>query len=273
VAELTNLMGSEFFGVSSIQHNYFPPSAEPDAPWSLNCVRSLGRARVIKYGDTTDIDIVVTQPRSTCVTYERLDEEQERARSLLRARRKLVDAVRCLRANRILTLTSEECITDRDIFLWCVRKFVRLMKQRHKEWKCVYALELQKRGAWHAHLAVVGMQYADEASALWASILEEERKGQYHLGGILTGKRAAGYISKYIGKDLPEGERPRYGHHYGRSRGLTPESEIYNLINSTIGDLEAWALATFDSLGLKVQTFSRRCSKAPYWLYSTTFRC
>ena len=259
--------------MSSIPHNYFPPSVTPDAPWSNRCVRSLARAEIRRYGAGKDIDVRVRQVASSVKSYIRLDADAEGVRSLHRARRKLCDAVRCLKANRIVTLTSQAVIADHTEFLWCVRKFVRVMKQRHPEWKCVYTLELQKRGAWHAHLAVVGMQYAGEASQLWADIIEEERMGQYHLGGLLTGPKAAGYISKYIGKDLPEGERPRYGHHYGRSRGLTPDVEVFDLHNASQADLEAWALAVFDGMGLPIREFHRWHSGAPYWLHSAEFRC
>ena len=259
--------------MSSIQHNYFPPSQCADAPWSNRVARSLARAEIRRFGDSRDIDIHVCQRASSVHTYVRADADAEGVRSLHRARRKLFDAVRCLKANRIVTLTSQEVISDRDEFVRCVRAFIRHMKQRHKEWKCVYSLELQKRGAWHAHLAVVGMQYAGEASELWARILEEDRMGQYHLGGMLTGPKAAGYISKYIGKDLPEGERPRYGHHYGRSRGLTPEVERFELLNATQADLEAWAMRVFDGMELPIREFHRWHSGAPYWLHSAVFRC
>lgn len=257
--------------MSSIPHNYFPPKTPAEAPWADRCSRP-SYGKIIDYGNG-DFDVSVEQRPSTVPSFERVDSEAERERSLRRAKCKLIDAVRCLRANRIVTLTSEACITDRAEFAACVRLFIRRMRLHHKEWKCVYALELQKRGAWHAHLAVTGFQYAEEASALWCAILGEERKGQYDLGGVLVGRRAAGYISKYIGKDFPEGERPRYGHHYGRSRGLTPLVDNFQIHNATYREIEDWALGIFESRGARVAEFSRSCSGAPYFTRRARFRC
>jgi len=211
--------------------------------------------------------------RRLYMVYERRSPEEERQRSTTRARIKLRDAIMCLGADRILTCTTRRCITDPVEFNLYLAKFIRRMPSLVPGWKCVAALELQERGAIHAHLAVRGFQNIAKARLLWAKIIGEEPAGQLDLSNPFDCVEHAFYIVKYVGKDLGEFERPRYGHHYKRCRGLKPIVEEVVLTSMNVVEVERQCQLLIENHGYKVRSSFREVTSHPYWLRRGSFRC
>ena len=131
-----------------------------------------------------------------------LRKSQQRAR--IQVRRKLMS----FDADRMLTLTFKENLTDIDDAWKVFKYFNKLMKFRYRDkWAYVAVPEFQKRGAVHFHLAVSGFYSVSTIRRLWLRAC-----GQY-LGNIdITSprkfgknswnpKRLSNYLSKYMTKN------------------------------------------------------------------------
>lgn len=139
-----------------------------------------------------------------------------RERSARRARtavRRLVKA-KCL--DTMLTLTYRENVTDRAVIARHLDIVIKRIRRVIPGFQYVAVFERQKRGAWHAHLAVERIQSHylhkgtlvrsyDLLRAIWRAVVGE-------LGGNVdvsrskaarrSSARIAAYLSKYIGKGL-----------------------------------------------------------------------
>ena len=139
-----------------------------------------------------------------------------RERSARRARtavRRLVKA-KCL--DTMLTLTYRENVTDRAVIARHLDLVIKRIRREIPGFQYVAVFERQKRGAWHAHLAVERIQSHylhkgtlvrsyDLLRAIWRAVVGE-------LGGNVdvsrskaarrSSARIAAYLSKYIGKGL-----------------------------------------------------------------------
>jgi len=141
----------------------------------------------------------------------RIRKEANAARAATRARRTLRHAVKQLGLDRMLTFTTRECITDRDKFLARWERFLRLVadaKGRHwLKYQCV--LELQKRGAYHAHVAVRGFKDILFLRHCWVKALGggvgKDSPGTVNVrrwDGALPRRKLIAYMCKYMGKDV-----------------------------------------------------------------------
>lgn len=140
--------------------------------------------------------------------------EKSKKRAATQVRRKCLT----FQADRLLTLTFRENVTDIDEAWRVFDYFRKLMKWRYRDhFKYVVAPEFQKRGAVHFHLAVQGYYHANTVRRLW------HRAAASHGGNIdITSPRRiklnnwtpaaiAGYLTKYIRKDeTTEFNRRRY---------------------------------------------------------------
>lgn len=164
---------------------------------------------------------------------------KDRERATRRARSKVRRRCKHQGLIEILTLTYRENQTDRarmardlDVFLKRVRRVI-------PNFEYVAVFERQKRGAWHAHLAVrrvlplyvVGsgkhqkmVKSFDLLRSMWRGVVGADN------GNIDVSKRRkqrwspakiAGYISKYIGKSF--GDNPKHENSYSASNGSMPE--------------------------------------------------
>lgn len=139
-----------------------------------------------------------------------------RERSARRARtavRRLVKA-KCL--DTMLTLTYRENVTDRAVIARHLDLVIKRIRRVIPGFQYVAVFERQKRGAWHAHLAVERIQSHylhkgtlvrsyDLLRAIWRAVVGD-------LGGNVdvsrskaarrSSARIAAYLSKYIGKGL-----------------------------------------------------------------------
>ncbi|MCA3187160.1 MULTISPECIES: hypothetical protein [unclassified Cupriavidus] len=140
-------------------------------------------------------------------------------------------------ADRMLTLSTRECITDLDKFAALFDAFRRGMR-KHREFEYVAVPERQKRGAWHLHIAVHGKTALRLAIAVWNRVLGGKGNGYCHIrnpgrsdskrnnGKQWEGHRLAAYISKYISKDVSEHELN--SKRYWTSRGIVvPEKATW----------------------------------------------
>src|SRR5665647_193685 len=136
-------------------------------------------------------------------------------RSTRRARTKVRRLCKAKGLTTMLTLTYQENMLDRgrmardfDVFIKRVRRVVEGM-----EYVCVF--ERQKRGSWHAHIAVPRiLSHYHHSGALVRSydLLRSMWRGVIGAGGNVdvsrnkrvgrSSSKLAGYLSKYIGKDL-----------------------------------------------------------------------
>lgn len=176
--------------------------------------------------------LVVRQVPSTLPNFQApLSEEESRQRSLVRAQVNVKDRILSLGADRMLTLTYRSNMQDRPASREHLRAFMLAMKRVYPTFKCVACVERQQRGALHWHVAIRGWLDVNLGRRLWCEIIGEPEAGQFNITKRVRDPRHLFYVAKYIGKDMLEGERPRYGHHYVTSRGLAFDIEKRLLFN------------------------------------------
>lgn len=170
------------------------------------------------------------------------DDKEARATSVKSAAKRAKQNVRLrcktARVTHMITLTTRECITDLERFLKLWRHFRELMG-RHSEFHYIAVPELQKRGAWHMHVAVSGRVGLNLARRAWLKVVGGRGKGYCHIRnpqGAHFGKQwkldaLASYIAKYIGKDVADARFNKKK--YYTSRGINvPEAVVYAIENS-----------------------------------------
>lgn len=123
-----------------------------------------------------------------------------------RARKTVRHKLMMMQADRMLTLTYRENMTDLEIGWKHFKKFSALMKWRFKErWTYVCVPEYQKRGAIHFHLAISGFYPVDTVRKLWRQVVGEGNIDITSPAKIKRNswnpRRIAGYLSKYISKN------------------------------------------------------------------------
>lgn len=191
-------------------------------------------------------------------------EAERKAANLERAAKRAKIRVRhlCKAAgiDTLLTLTYAENMTDWALLKRHMKEFNRRMAKLIPGWFYVAAFERQKRGAWHAHMAVHRLPPELEAKngvkvksfnvirAVWRAVTGE-------LGGNIdvqsrkrNSKRApskiASYLSKYMTKAFAEGEP--WSNRFSSSRGVTvPKPERMRFTGYSLLDM---AKVVFDDL-------------------------
>ncbi|MDB0564657.1 Rep protein [Ralstonia solanacearum] len=173
---------------------------------------------------------------------ENEDDKEARAASVKSAAKRAKQNVRLrcktARVTHMITLTTRECITDLDRFLGLWDAFRRAMA-RYSQFHYIAVPELQKRGAWHMHVAVSGRVALNLARRVWLKVVGGRGKGYCHIRnpqGAHFGKQwkldaLASYVAKYIGKDIAETRFNKKK--YYTSRGINvPEAVVYAIENS-----------------------------------------
>lgn len=142
---------------------------------------------------------------------EVLSRSQRRARTQIR--RKCLS----LQADRMLTLTFRENLTDIDAALKVFKYFSKLMRWRYGDrYKYVGVPEYQKRGAVHFHLALSGYFDVVVVRELWRRAIGGEgnvdmTSPRRNNKNSWNPKRVANYLAKYVGKnDSVDFNRKRY---------------------------------------------------------------
>jgi hypothetical protein len=138
-------------------------------------------------------------------------------KSLMRTRIAIRRRVLSMQADRMLTLTFRENVTDVNEAWGCLHYFVKLMRTTFDNFQYVAVPELQKRGAVHFHLAVRGFYPVKLLRKYWLRAVGK-RLGNIDLTSPRTAdktswnpKRVSNYISKYITKtDIVAFNKRRY---------------------------------------------------------------
>lgn len=125
------------------------------------------------------------------------------SRSRTNIRRKTI----AMNADRLLTLTFRENVTDPDEAWECFKVFCKLMRFRYRDrFQYVAVPEEQKRGAIHFHLALSGYYGVNAVRRFWLKACGD-RQGNIDITSphkfgkkSWNPRRIARYISKYISK-------------------------------------------------------------------------
>jgi hypothetical protein len=158
-----------------------------------------------------------------------IEQVEDYARSATRAQstvRRLIQAA-CL--DHMLTLTYRENRIDARQCDADLTRFLRLVRDNlQSDYPYVAVFERQKRGAGHWHLAVAGRQNVSLLRTLWRKVVGEGNidvrswSGRGRSGECSA--RLAGYLSKYISKDI--NQRPETPHRYRRSRNIVVQETV-----------------------------------------------
>lgn len=158
--------------------------------------------------------------------------DQERADNQQRASRRAAGQIRrdllTIAADRMLTLTYRENMTDRGRAVADLARFNRAMKTRYEHWASVSVMEWQARGSAHFHLGVAGFYPVEEVRSVWRSIIGE---GNIDIAFRPDGRgnqfsKLAAYMAKYLTKDLDQGRKPGE-HRYFRCQVPDHPTETY----------------------------------------------
>jgi hypothetical protein len=191
-----------------------------------------------------------------------------RERSARRAKTQVRRLIKSKNLDTMLTLTYRENMTDRaqiardfDVFMKRIRRiFPRF------EYVCVF--EEQKRGAWHAHIAVQRVQSHylhkgtlvksyDLLRAVWRAVVGQGNvdisKARRHSQRNIA--RLASYLSKYLSKTFDAGG---VGDSYRASGKALPKPVV---LRSLATDLSS---ASIDLLGLLFQFYKVRTFHSAY---------
>ena len=165
-------------------------------------------------------------------------------RSNRRAKRDLRHKILMLEADRLLTLTIRDNITDRDIAYQYLRKWTRMIKRVMPSFQWVAVLEFQKRGAFHWHLAIRGHRNVNVLRFYWWKVVGEgmgnvditkPRRGT----GQWKRSKLAFYLAKYIGKDIDH--QLANTKRYSSSQGIAkPDRTTYYM---ALGDSPGWIVS------------------------------
>lgn len=159
------------------------------------------------------------------------EKEDNWSRAVRRARQNIRFLCKQMQANRLLTLTYRECMTDRVSVKRHWQEFLRLVRVEYPEFQYVSVLEIQDRGAFHIHCAVRGWYKYSFLRACWYRAIGgtgreegEETPGSMNMtapktrwgSGVTHWKtnKLAGYLTKYLAKtfDMTSSEKKRYWH-------------------------------------------------------------
>jgi hypothetical protein len=172
-----------------------------------------------------------------------------RERATKRARTKVRRLAKAKGLSEMLTLTYRENMTDRerikrdfDVFMKRLRRVVPGV-----EYICVF--ERQKRGAWHAHIAVrrvlpyyvqngVLVKSFDLLRSMWRGVVGADN-GNVDVSRNRRVKRSAAklaaYLSKYIGKDLGA-DLAKFENSYSASGRALPPAVHERLLGASTMD-------------------------------------
>jgi hypothetical protein len=143
------------------------------------------------------------------------DIERNRERAVRRAKKKIRHACKSAQFDRMLTLTTRQAISNRDVFQKMIEKFIRLVRKATGD-DMPYVLSVEKhdsektseakRGSLHAHVGVRGRQNYKLLQSIWNYRVCGGQGFVRVSNGTkkMNPSRIAGYISKYIGKNTSD---------------------------------------------------------------------
>lgn len=162
------------------------------------------------------------------------DIQRDREKAAYRAARKVRHFSIEIRADRLLTLTSRNLLTDYDQVITTWKRFMRILEKADAKFDYIAVPELHANGEhYHIHAAINGFVRADLLRRCWQIALggKGDEKGEGALGNVDVKQRKgkftdpmkrcvgiAHYISKYITKSYLE------HHQFNRKRYWVPRT-------------------------------------------------
>lgn len=186
---------------------------------------------------------------------------ENRERSTRRARTKVRRLAKAKGLTTLLTLTYRENMLDRDRMQRDLDVFLKRVRRVIPGFQYIAVFERQKRGAWHAHLAVERVQSHylakgcmvrsyDLLRRMWRAVVGEDNGNvdvSRNKAVARSAARLAAYLSKYIGKTFDQAER--YVNAYSASGKALPKPIVLRSQTGVLG----WAVADmFELLQLEV---------------------
>ena len=137
--------------------------------------------------------------------------ECNRKMSAKRAATEIRRSCLAIAADRMLTLTYAENMTDRAQALRDFGAFIRICRREFPGWESVAVLEYQQRGACHFHIALSGFYDVVKLRSIWHSIIGRGSvnmawEPRYGRGNVCS--KLASYMGKYLAKEVDEGRKP-----------------------------------------------------------------
>lgn len=139
------------------------------------------------------------------------DAETNLQRNTRRAKSKIRKLVMTMKADRMLTLTTREAITDIAVFNKLFVRFIKLLHRKYPNFKYVAVAEMHdsiktsptKRYSWHYHLAVSGWQDLGYLRHCWQALVDGQinvTSPKTHGNNLKASPQISGYLTKYITK-------------------------------------------------------------------------
>lgn len=187
------------------------------------------------------------------VPFERSKADQEREdlknkeRATRRARTKVRRLCKAKGLTTLLTLTYRENMQDRERMQRDLDVFLKRVRRVIPELEYVCAFERQKRGAWHAHIAVrkvlshyvhkrALVQSYDLLRSMWRAVVGVDN-GNVDVSRNKRVQRSsaklAAYLSKYIGKTFDQAAR--HVNSYSASGRSLPDAVLQRIESASSG--------------------------------------
>ena len=181
------------------------------------------------------------------------DAETNLERAFRKAKSKVRKLIMTMQADRILTLTYKDNMTCRDTANKHFVRFIKKVHAKYPDFKYVSVAEVQKRGAWHFHIAVSGWQDVGFLRSAWNSITtgainvtSPKTKGDK----AKAAPQISAYLTKYMTKAFTENhELGKY--RYRSSNGIDIKQAIFWISSQT------WANAIKDSGNLMSELYGQ----------------
>lgn len=172
-----------------------------------------------------------------------------RERATKRARTKVRRLAKAKGLATLLTLTYRENMTDRDRMKRDFDVFMKRLRRAVPDVEYICVFERQKRGAWHAHIAVrrvlpfyvrkgVMVKSYDLLRSMWRGVVGADN-GNVDVSRNRRVQRSAAklavYLAKYIGKDLGA-DLAKWENSYSASGRALPDAVCERLLGASTMD-------------------------------------
>lgn len=226
--------------VHDLGHGQLEAVVLPRYGWSETCALS-ERARL-------DYAEVLRTFHDGLTEQEKLDKLAEnRDRSTRRSRTQVRRLAKSKGLTTLLTLTYRENMVDRDRMQRDLDVFIKRVRRVIDGFQYICVFERQKRGAWHAHLAVEKVQSHYRAGgrrirsydllrSMWRAVVGADN-GNVDVSRnrkLRSAAKLAAYLSKYIGKTFDQAEK--YVNSYSASGRMLPRAISFRSMSSNLVD-------------------------------------
>ena len=239
--------------VHDLGHGHTEATCLPRYGWS--------EVAALSPGALSDYEVALTEPRQL-TQQELLDRAAaNRDRTTRRARTQVRRLAKAKGLTVLLTLTYRENMLDRDRMARDFDVFVKRVRRVIPGFEYVCVFERQKRGAWHAHIAVprilaryvqrgILVKSYDLLRSMWRGVVGSDN-GNIDVSRNKRVNRSsaklASYLSKYIGKTFDQAER--HVNSYSASGRALPSAVCVPFLT---GDQFAAAKALCDLLSVEL---------------------